>query len=71
MITDTLQVLAVLLGVIFISLQFIDRFKWAAKLSPVLWILGLSALVSNLGIIDKTLPLYGQINSFAMPLRCG
>lgn len=67
MITDTLQVLAVLLGVIFISLQFIDRFKWAAKLSPVLWILGLAALVSNVGLIDKSLPLYSQINSFAVP----
>jgi uncharacterized membrane protein len=67
MITDSLQVIAVLLGVIFISVQFIDRFKWAAKLSPVLWILGLSAVVSNVGLIDKSLPLYGQINSFAVP----
>jgi uncharacterized membrane protein len=62
-----LAIVSVLLGAIFFSLQMVKRFKWAEKLSAVLWIIFTSALVSNLGLIPTQSPLYGQLIDFTVP----
>jgi uncharacterized membrane protein len=64
---DPIAIAAVLLGVMAFSLWLTDRFAWAAKVSTVLWILFLAAVVSNLGIIPKDAPLYSSIASLSVP----
>lgn len=67
MIQQPIAIIAVLLGAIFFSLQMVKRFKWAEKLSSVLWIIFTSAVVSNLGLIPTDAPIYGQLINFTVP----
>lgn len=67
MIQSPLAVFAVLLGTIFFSIQITARFAWARRLSPVLWIIFTSAIVSNLGLIPTDAPLYGTLVGVAVP----
>jgi uncharacterized membrane protein len=67
MITEPLAILAVLLGVIYVSLRLVNRFPWAKRLSTIIWIIFLSAFVSNLGLVPTDAPLYGGMIGFAVP----
>lgn len=67
MIEDPLAVLAVLLGVIYVSLRLVNRFVWAKRLSTIIWIIFLSAFASNLGLIPTDAPLYGSLIGFTVP----
>jgi uncharacterized membrane protein len=67
MTENPIAIAAVLLGVISLSLWLTDRFSWAKRVSAVLWILFLSALASNLGVIPKSAALYSGITSLTVP----
>jgi len=67
MIQDTLGIAVVLVAVIFTSIWLCERFKWAAQLSAVVWILLLAAVTSNLGLIPLEADLYGQLAGFTVP----
>jgi uncharacterized membrane protein len=67
MITEPLAILAVLLAAIVFSLWITKRFKWAARLSVIMWIIFVSALCSNLGLIPASAPLYGSMVSYSVP----
>lgn len=67
MIQDTLGIALVLVAVIALSLWLCDRFKWAAKLSSVVWILMLGAVASNSGLIPFEADLYGGLVGFTVP----
>lgn len=67
MLQQPLAILAVLLGVIMFSLHLVKRFKWAAKMSNIIWIIFISALASNLNLIPTDAPLYGSLIDFTIP----
>ncbi|MDH3404005.1 MAG: DUF819 family protein [Acidobacteriota bacterium] len=67
MIQEPLAVVAVLLGVVFLSLRLVGRYPWAERVSAILWIIFGSALASNLGLIPKDAPVYGALVDFAVP----
>ena len=67
MIKEPLAILAVLLGVICLSLQLVERYRWAQRISAIMLIIFLSALCSNLGLIPTDAPLYGSLMNFAVP----
>ena len=67
MIQEPLSIAAVLFAVICFSLYMVKRFKWAERLSPILWILFTGALCSNLGLIPTNAPLYGELIDFSVP----
>ena len=67
MIQEPLAVVAVLLGAIFFSLRMVDRYGWAARMSPIIWIIFTSALFSNFGLIPTDAPIYGALIDFAVP----
>ncbi|MBZ0114368.1 MAG: DUF819 family protein [Thermoanaerobaculia bacterium] len=67
MIHETLAILAILLGIVLVSLLLTERYPWANRLSVLIWILGLAALASNTGLIPTELPLYGSIAGFTVP----
>ncbi|MDJ0652525.1 MAG: DUF819 family protein [Xanthomonadales bacterium] len=67
MITETLAIVAALLAVIFLSLQLVERYAWARRASPVMLIIFLAALLSNVGIIPTEAPIYGALIGFAVP----
>jgi uncharacterized membrane protein len=66
-IQDTLGVATVMVAVIAASLWICRRFRWAAQLSAVVWILLLAAVASNLGLIPLESELYGQLADFTVP----
>jgi len=67
MIQQPLGVVAVLLGVIFISLRLVGRYPWAERVSAIIWIIFGSAVASNLGLIPKSAAIYGALVDFAVP----
>jgi uncharacterized membrane protein len=67
MIEQPFQILIVFLGIIAFSLWLCERFKIAAKISPILIILGLSATVSNTGIISPNSSFYQTLTDYAVP----
>jgi uncharacterized membrane protein len=67
MIEDPVTIVAVLMGVVFLSVRLTERFAWAARFSTVLWVLSLAALASNTGLIPTDAPLYGGLVGFAVP----
>ena len=67
MIQDPLAIVAVLFSVICFSLFMVRRFKWAERLSPILWILFVGALCSNTGLIPTSAPIYGQLIDVSVP----
>jgi len=67
MITDPLQLMTVFCGVVLLALVLVERSKVAQKLSPVLLILFMGALLSNTGIIVDDSPFYNQVTGFAVP----
>ena len=67
MIQAPLAIVAVLFAVICFSLFMVNRFKWAERLSPILWILFVGALCSNTGLIPTSAPIYGQLIDVSVP----
>jgi len=67
MIQDTLGIVTVMVAVIAASIWICQRFRWAAQLSSVVWILLLAAVASNLGLIPLESDLYGQLADFTVP----
>lgn len=67
MVQDTLGIAMVMVGVIALSVWLCERFKWAAQLSAVVWILLLGAVASNTGLIPLEANLYGQLAGFTVP----
>ena len=65
---NPLAIVVVLCGVILLSLKLCERFPWAAKLSPVVWILFLGAVASNLRLIPTQSELYLRLIEYSMPL---
>ncbi|HAL45053.1 MAG: hypothetical protein A2Y12_03905 [Planctomycetes bacterium GWF2_42_9] len=66
-IEQPFQLIIVFLGVIAFSLWLCGRFKIAAKISPILIILGLSATLSNTGIISHDSGFYKNLSDYAVP----
>jgi uncharacterized membrane protein len=66
-IRDTLGIAVVLVVVIALSLWLCKRFRWAARLSSVVWILLLGAVASNSGLIPFEADLYGGLAGFTVP----
>lgn len=67
MVQDSLQLSCLLLGAVAASLWLCQRFSWAKRASPLLWILGFCALASNTHVIPTEHPLYGQVTGFCVP----
>jgi len=67
MITDSFEILIVVFGVIATALFLVSRFRIAARISPVLWILFLSALLGNIGVIPTKNSLYHILSDYAVP----
>jgi len=66
-ITEPLAIFAVLLAAIVFSLWMTKRFAWASRLSVVMWIIFISALCSNLGLIPSNASLYGSMVGYSVP----
>ncbi len=67
MITEPFHILIVFLAVIVTALTLIDRFKFAASVSPIILILALTALLGNTGIIPTQHPFYQHLSGYAVP----
>jgi uncharacterized membrane protein len=70
-ISDPFQVLVVLFGIVFLATWLDKKYKWARNLSPVILILAISAIASNLEFIPTEISadfsLYGDIMGFTIP----
>ncbi|MCP4659555.1 MAG: DUF819 family protein [bacterium] len=67
MITDPYQLAAIFLGVILLSLWLDLRHAWARKISPVVLMLFLAGLLSNIGLITDRSPFYDELAGFTVP----
>lgn len=67
MIEQPFHILLIFTGIIALALFLCDKYKVAQKISPILIILFISALLANSGIITTDNPFYGQLNSYAVP----
>jgi len=67
MIENSYQLLAVFLGLVLLSVWLDSKYTWARKLSPVLMILFLAGLLSNIGLITDRSPFYGGLADFTVP----
>lgn len=70
-ISDPFQVLVVLAGIVFLCTWLDKTYKWARTLSPVILLLTISAIASNLGFIPTEISddfsLYRDIMGFTIP----
>ncbi|HBG25883.1 MAG: hypothetical protein A2Y10_17855 [Planctomycetes bacterium GWF2_41_51] len=66
MIQQPFHLIIVFLGIIAFSLWLSSRFKIASKISPVLIILGLSAILSNTGTITTESAFYEKLSNYAV-----
>jgi uncharacterized membrane protein len=67
MITNPFYILTVFLGLISVALILRSKWKPAGKIPPVIWILILSALLANTGLIPTEHPFYSQLSGYAVP----
>lgn len=67
MLDSDLAIFLLLALIVAASLWLCDRYAWAQKISPLVWILSAAALVSNLGLIPTKSPLYDSVSSFCVP----
>ena len=67
MINNPLHILVVFLGIISLTLTLVSKSQIASKLSPVIIILFLSAVLANVGIIPTKNPFYENLSSYAVP----
>ncbi len=66
MIQQPFHIITVFLGIIAFSLWLSSRFKIAAKISPILIILCLSATLSNTGVITADRTFYEPLSDYAV-----
>jgi uncharacterized membrane protein len=70
-ISDPFQVLVILFGIVFLATWLDRRYKWARNLSPVILILMIGAIASNVGFIptkfSDEFSLYRDIMGFTVP----
>ncbi|MEN8162855.1 MAG: DUF819 family protein [Acidobacteriota bacterium] len=67
MIESPLQLLAIFLGLITLSVWLDKTYAWASKISAVVMILFLSALISNVGLITSRSSFYDEMAGFTVP----
>lgn len=67
MIDQPLQLSAVFLGLVLLSVWLDARYAWARKISPVVLILFFAGLVSNVGLITSRSSFYDGLASFTVP----
>jgi uncharacterized membrane protein len=67
MIEDIYQLTAVFLGVVLLAVWLDSRYDWARKISPVVMILFLAGLLSNVGLIANRTPFYEALADFTVP----
>ena len=67
MIHDSYQLMVVFLGVTLLTLILDQRYTVIRKISPVVMIIFLSAVLSNVGLITKASPLYDALIDFTVP----
>ena len=67
MIEDPYQLTAVFLGLVLLSVWLDSRYAWARKISPVVMILFLAGLLSNVGLITDRSTYYGALVDFTVP----
>jgi uncharacterized membrane protein len=67
MIREPFQLFIVLVGVVLISVYLDKKYEFARKVSPVLLILFIAAIVSNVGIIQTDSPFYNLLTGFTVP----
>jgi len=67
MIDHPLQLAAVFVGVVLLSVWLDARYSWARKISPVVLILFLAGLLSNIGIVTDRSTFYDGLASFTVP----
>jgi len=67
MVEQPFQLIIIFLGIIAFSLWLCSRFSIASKISPILIILGLSATLSNTGLISPNSPFYDTLTNYAVP----
>jgi len=66
-IEDPYQLTAVFLGVVLLSVWLDSRYEWARKISPVVMILFLAGVLSNIGLITDRSPYYDALAGFTVP----
>ncbi|NNK49550.1 MAG: DUF819 family protein, partial [Gemmatimonadetes bacterium] len=67
MIDQPVQLAAVFLGLVLLSVWLDARYAWARKISPVVLILFFAGLVSNVGFITDRSPFYEELAGFTVP----
>ena len=67
MIGQPLQLAAVFLAVVLLSVWLDARYSWARKISPVVLILFFAGLVSNVGLITDRSTFYDGLAGFTVP----
>jgi uncharacterized membrane protein len=67
MIEDPYQLTAIFLGVVLLSVWLDSRYAWARKISPVVMILFLAGVLSNIGLITDRSPFYDGLAAFTVP----
>lgn len=67
MIRDPFTIFVILAGIVTLAVTLTEKYKWAAKLSVVMWVLIFGAMLSNFGVIPTDAPLYKQMTGFAVP----
>ena len=67
MIEDPSQLTAIFLGVVLLSVWLDSRYAWARKISPVVMILFLAGVLSNIGLITDRSPFYDGLAGFTVP----
>lgn len=67
MIADPYQLTAIFLGLVLLSVWLDARFAWARKISPVVMILFLAGLISNIGLITDRSAFYDGLAGFTVP----
>jgi uncharacterized membrane protein len=67
MIADPFLLLLVFFGIVLLAVFLDNKFVIARKLSPVLIILFVGALVSNVGLITDSSPFYDRLVGYTVP----
>lgn len=67
MIENPYELLCVFLGLTALTVWLDSRYAWARKISPVVMILFLAGLLSNIGLIADRSPFYDELTDFTVP----
>jgi uncharacterized membrane protein len=67
MVNQPFQILVIFTGIIALALYLADKYVVAQKVSPIIIILALSAILANFGVITTDNPFYNRLTSYAVP----